>query len=175
MSAVAVQKAQAVPSPAQPEAMDTGSGFEGQEDLYTKLKTLQRQLEFLDIQVSAGCLFVGHSRRSAAACLAQQGSTASRRCLRALGRLGGRRAAGPTRRLPARRPLWATRRQHVTPPTSCAPCCAPHLLQEDYIKEEQKNLKNELLRAQEEVKRIQASRRQAPAGAAGSSRQQAVS
>lgn len=29
-------------------------------------------------------------------------------------------------------------------------------LQEDYIKEEQKNLKNELLRAQEEVKRIQA-------------------
>ena len=40
MSAVAVQKAQAVPSPAQPEAMDTGSGFEGQEDLYTKLKTL---------------------------------------------------------------------------------------------------------------------------------------
>ena len=51
MSAVAVQKAQAVPSPAQPEAMDTGSGFEGQEDLYTKLKTLQRQLEFLDIQV----------------------------------------------------------------------------------------------------------------------------
>jgi 26S proteasome regulatory subunit T3 len=30
------------------------------------------------------------------------------------------------------------------------------LLQEEYIKEEQKNLKNELLRAQEEVKRIQA-------------------
>jgi hypothetical protein len=29
------------------------------------------------------------------------------------------------------------------------------LLQEEYIKEEQKNLKNELLRAQEEVKRIQ--------------------
>lgn len=29
-------------------------------------------------------------------------------------------------------------------------------LQEEYIKEEQKNLKNELLRAQEEVKRIQA-------------------
>ena len=29
------------------------------------------------------------------------------------------------------------------------------MLQEEYIKEEQKNLKNELLRAQEEVKRIQ--------------------
>ena len=31
-------------------------------------------------------------------------------------------------------------------------------MQEEYIKEEQKNLKNELLRAQEEVKRIQARR-----------------
>ena len=30
--------------------------------------------------------------------------------------------------------------------------------QEEYIKEEQKNLKNELLRAQEEVKRIQVAR-----------------
>lgn len=30
------------------------------------------------------------------------------------------------------------------------------LLQEEYIKEEQQNLKRELLRAQEEVKRIQA-------------------
>lgn len=35
-------------------------------------------------------------------------------------------------------------------------CLFPLILQEDYIKEEQKNLKNELLRAQEEVKRIQA-------------------
>jgi ATP-dependent 26S proteasome regulatory subunit len=39
-------------------------------------------------------------------------------------------------------------------------CTALHVLpgcvpQEDYIKEEQKNLKRELLRAQEEVKRIQ--------------------
>jgi hypothetical protein len=42
----------------------------------------------------------------------------------------------------------------------CLLCFPPRLLQEDYIKEEQKNLKNELLRAQEEVKRIQA-RRQA--------------
>lgn len=31
----------------------------------------------------------------------------------------------------------------------------PLVLQEEYIKEEQKNLKRELLRAQEEVKRIQ--------------------
>ena len=60
MSAVAVQKAQAVLLTAQAEAMDTGSGSsEGQEDLYTKLKTLQRQLEFLEIQVSDRSPFRG--------------------------------------------------------------------------------------------------------------------
>lgn len=53
-------------------------------------------------------------------------------------------------------------------PSSCVPCCSlpthytptrlfnsKHTQQEEYIKEEQKNLKRELLRAQEEVKRIQ--------------------
>jgi hypothetical protein len=86
------------------------------EDLYARLKTLQRQLEFLEIQV------------------------------RALGAAGGAiraaaRGAGPqpTPRLAPRAP---------DRPRAPRP-------QEEYIKEEQKNLKRELLRAQEEVKRIQ--------------------
>lgn len=41
-------------------------------------------------------------------------------------------------------------------PTTCPHASSRPPSQEDYIKEEQKNLKNELLRAQEEVKRIQA-------------------
>lgn len=61
--------------------------------------------------------------------------------------------------------LEAARLCSATPPPVllCSlRCCLDHssplrstVLQEEYIKEEQKNLKNELLRAQEEVKRIQ--------------------
>lgn len=76
-AAVALQKAQQVPEASASEPMEVAEAGPPEEDLYTRLKTLQRQLEFLGIQ-------------------------------------------------------------------------------EEYIKEEQKNLKNELLRAQEEVKRIQA-------------------
>jgi hypothetical protein len=35
-----------------PVDMDVENSFEEDEDLYTKLKTLQRQLEFFDIQVA---------------------------------------------------------------------------------------------------------------------------
>jgi hypothetical protein len=52
-AAVAVAKAQDVPSRSEPEAMDVSTDSGPQEDLYTKLKTLQRQLEFLEIQVCA--------------------------------------------------------------------------------------------------------------------------
>ncbi|KAI3427210.1 hypothetical protein D9Q98_007145 [Chlorella vulgaris] len=47
---LAVAKAQDVPGRAEPEAMSLDDGAPVQEDLYTKLKTLQRQLEFLEIQ-----------------------------------------------------------------------------------------------------------------------------
>lgn len=53
-AALAVAKAQDVPSRAEPEAMETTEAGQPQEDLYTKLKTLQRQLEFLEIQVRRG-------------------------------------------------------------------------------------------------------------------------
>jgi len=50
-AAVAVQKAQAVPtSEPTSEPMEV-AGEQQDEDLYTRLKTLQRQLEFLEIQV----------------------------------------------------------------------------------------------------------------------------
>lgn len=96
------------------------------EDLYSKLKTLQRQLEFLEIQVRG-----------------RRGPPAS-------GWEGGMRR-------------W--RHVHASPFSVylaesvlllLLPLPVP-LEQEEYIKEEQKNLKNELLRAQEEVKRIQVS------------------
>ena len=56
-AAVAVQKAQEVPQPAA-EAMEVGESAAGSaggsgEDLYSRLKTLQRQLEFVEIQVRA--------------------------------------------------------------------------------------------------------------------------
>lgn len=55
-AAVAVRKAQDVPQRAG-EAMEMDAEGQGQqqqqEDLYTRLKTLQRQLEFLEIQASA--------------------------------------------------------------------------------------------------------------------------
>ena len=51
-AAVAVQKATDVPSRAEAaEAMEGVEQSGAPEDLYTKLKTLQRQLEFLEIQV----------------------------------------------------------------------------------------------------------------------------
>lgn len=54
--AAAVQAAQAVPLSKAPEAMDVSAGSEAAEgeDLYTRLKTLQRQLEFVEIQVCFG-------------------------------------------------------------------------------------------------------------------------
>lgn len=85
----------------------------GEADLYTRLKTLQRQLEFLDIRVSA------------------------------------------PRRPRARRPADRARRAAVITSRSPALPLPRAPSQEEYIKEEQKNLKHELLRAQEEVKRIQ--------------------
>lgn len=101
---------------------------EPDEDLYTRLKTLQRQLEFYEIQV-------GHIRLVIF-----------------------------TRVL---FPLSLNRRFfQVQMPAAC--CCKSvdlhagcltgllTTLQEEYIKEEQRSLKRELLRAQEEVKRIQA-------------------
>lgn len=51
-AALAVAKAQDVPGRAEAEPMSTDDGPHSGEDLYTKLKTLQRQLEFLEIQAS---------------------------------------------------------------------------------------------------------------------------
>lgn len=53
-AAVAVQKAQAVPEAPTSEPMEVSGEQQNEEDLYTRLKTLQRQLEFLEIQVSYG-------------------------------------------------------------------------------------------------------------------------
>jgi 26S proteasome regulatory subunit T3 len=102
MAAVAVMQPKAMTTAMQ---VDTDKSDAETEDLYTRLKSLQRQQEFLEIQASVwhvpGILINLH-------------------------------------------PL----EQHAHAPLS-------HL-QEEYIKEEQKNLKRELLRAQEEIKRIQA-------------------
>ena len=87
------------------EAVDAG------DDLYTRFKTLQRQLEFLEIQVRIQRLVV--CGMPWAACIG----------------------------------LFCV--------TSSSIASYTVVLQEDYIKEEQRNLKRELLRAQEEVKRIQ--------------------
>jgi hypothetical protein len=111
-----------LPAVKQLATMDVDSGPSTSaepEDLYTRLKTLQRQLEFLEIQVGGLGTRMGRE-----------------------GAPGGREGSGtggcPCFRLP------------------CAdPGPLPRRTQEEYIKEEQKNLKRELLRAQEEVKRIQ--------------------
>ena len=94
------------------------------EDLYSKLKTLQRQLEFLEIQVNGAEGRLLPAGRAACA--------AGTMCTR---------APSPF--------IWLRALLLLPPPVP--------LEQEEYIKEEQKNLKNELLRAQEEVKRIQVS------------------
>lgn len=55
-------------------------------------------------------------------------------------------------------PLEVLPSLHIAPIIAlcCPRCRSGKLLQEEYIKEEQRSLKRELLRAQEEVKRIQA-------------------
>lgn len=145
---LAVAKAQDVPGRAEPEAMSLDDGAPVQEDLYTKLKTLQRQLEFLEIQV----------RGLEATCVvAERGEFRPARSP----------AQGAAHRLesgcePPSAPapgLAVAVAGGNSPPDAVALAFLCLLLlsaQEDYIKEEQKNLKNELLRAQEEVKRIQA-------------------
>jgi hypothetical protein len=112
MAAVAVMKPKAADLHDQKMEVDIE---ESEEDLYTKLKTLQRQLEFIEIQVCTGDRPLPQGR--------------------------GCCGAGETSLLGLR-----------LPPLISPPAPVP---QEEYIKEEQKNLKRELLRAQEEVKRIQ--------------------
>ena len=94
-------------------------------DLYTRLKALQRQLEFFEIQVRA--------RREGGGAEAGERGTKGER--------------GRAHRAPPRAAVWST---HPFPPPP-----SPHPHQEEYIREEQRSLKRELLRAQEEVKRIQ--------------------
>jgi 26S proteasome regulatory subunit T3 len=118
-----------------PPRANPGSSGGSQVDLYSRLKSLERQLEFLEIRVRLTRCQV--------------------RLVRFVPFVEGDQAsvpswdAAPPRFSPsarvARRSLSATARlaQIIRP-------------QEDYLKEEQKNLKNELLRASEEVKRIQA-------------------
>ena len=96
----------AEPEPAAAMQIDAAEPDDGEGDLYTRLKTLQRQLEFLDIQVRG----TGQSQEF---CSLPISPSMSRKVFASVDS------------------------------------------QEDYIKEEQKNLKRELLRAQEEVKRIQ--------------------
>ena len=98
------------------------SSAEPEEDLYTRLKTLQRQLEFYEIQVSNWQLVICHQR-------------IKHPCHSLL--------------LDSLQHLMPSASQTVLE-TSCL------VMQEEYIKEEQRSLKRELLRAQEEVKRIQA-------------------
>ena len=67
-----------------------------------------------------------------------------------VGQAGSAASVPRVRRLPARLPI-----AHPAPALRLTTRPAPANWQEEYIKEEQKNLKNELLRASEEVKRIQ--------------------
>ena len=125
------------------------SSAETEGDLYTRLKTLQRQLEFYEIQVRWRWVEEeGRERRERSNERERERETGGRnrkggggieaRCAR------GRRALF---NLDLSRPLQKKkkkkkRRLNRTP-------------QEEYIREEQRSLKRELLRAQEEVKRIQ--------------------
>jgi hypothetical protein len=107
-----------------PDAMqldERAADEDADQDLYTRLKSLQRQHEFLDIQVTVSA-------------------------------------------------DWHRFRRYCTPPCNTITHALAEGIhhsiaidrrnalctQEEYIKEEQQNLKRELLRAQEEVKRIQA-------------------
>lgn len=72
----AVPKAKDAPARAEPKAMDAEGPAAPQEDLYTKLKTLQRQLEFLEIQVRPGRAWAalqGSRRNGGARALAAAG------------------------------------------------------------------------------------------------------
>lgn len=107
-----------------PDAMqldERAADEDADQDLYTRLKSLQRQHEFLDIQVTVSA--VRHRVRN---------------------------CCTPPCNIIKRAPAKGAHHSIVTYrlKASCT--------QEEYIKEEQQNLKRELLRAQEEVKRIQA-------------------
>ena len=146
------------------------SGSQAEDDLYIKYKTLERNMEFLEIQArplpcSLGRSMgipgkpVGSSARHTN-CWKQQRNvpfTCDRNCR------WMRQATLALRFASLNCPICTT---NSTCPAliACAPA-AGHLaadtsnvsndVQEEYIKEEQRNLKRELLRAQEEVKRIQ--------------------
>lgn len=147
-AAVATARPADVPASQRAEAgeqmqVDTARDGDGaEEDLYTKLKTLQRQLEFLEIQVRP--------------------PDRSTQAPPAAGRPGG--CGQPARRGRG----WQVLAQPSLPVLlACASglslclCIASRLspffpwAQEEYIKEEQRQLRSELLRAAEEVRRIQ--------------------
>jgi hypothetical protein len=165
---VATAKARDVQMRQQDEAaeqmhVDSGrDAAEGDEDLYTKLKTLQRQLEFLEIQVSSA---------ARPAVVAAHGNVIMFHPCQAF---------QPTFRVKTEQELFGKDSWELggllclfMPAAPCAivfwwqkcACVMPVFwrrrrdcvlhTQEEYIKEEQKNLKNELLRASEEVRRIQ--------------------
>ena len=107
-----------------PDAMqldERAADEDADQDLYTRLKSLQRQHEFLDIQVTASANCHRVRFRCIPPCDINRHALAQ----------GAHHSVATDR-----------------PNASCT--------QEEYIKEEQQNLKRELLRAQEEVKRIQA-------------------
>lgn len=112
MAAVAVLPSKQLEAAMEVDVPST-THISAEDDLYTRLKTLQRQLEFIEIQVCRRTLGFCRER-----CTSSNLSVISQ-------------------------PGTFFIRDNA--------CC----VQEEYIKEEQKNLKRELLRAQEEVKRIQ--------------------
>lgn len=157
-AAVAVQKAQHVPEALSAPMETEGLAVHDEGDLYTRLKTLQRQLEFLEIQVSNRDRF---TQAGGAHCFA----FAIGRAWVPFLQLACRFACPLLRSLhfgaPPRPPFGSQAHPPPVPPAASvvllpiAVVPATSSAQEEYIKEEQKNLKNELLRAQEEVKRIQ--------------------
>ena len=137
--ATKVERPEPVPEmkePEQPADMEIEVAGEDDDDLYTRLKTLQRQLEFFEIQARA---LAAHTRRAWPWHAGQlRSGLLHTRHLRQLLSAG------------AARDFRARSFPPVLPLTTFQSC-----VQEEYIKEEQRNLKRELLRAQEEVKRIQ--------------------
>ncbi len=111
-----------------PSGTNQPRGGQGKGDLYSRLKSLERQLEFLEIRVGRDV-----TRRQITRPRPDSDSE-----------LVGRRLEFDHEVL-----AHSPRTRVVSPPFS-------HHSQEEYLKEEQKNLKNELLRASEEVKRIRA-------------------
>lgn len=118
MAAVAVLPAKQPDSVMEVDAPSATTAAAAEEDLYTRLKTLQRQLEFLEIQV-------GRIAPGTASCCSKL-----------------------TPLISESMPLAA----HHCSALLETRCPAVLRTQEEYIKEEQKNLKRELLRAQEEVR-----------------------